>query len=129
MINQKSRLLVLYPPFVLALKKTNEEKYSLIGGNIETNETPIESMIREAKEEAGINLTENDLAFNDKYTEAKQGVVHERNYFYLNDINQKFKVNEPEKFESIEWVDFFENKKKFKKLDQKAIVNQFILME
>lgn len=128
MINQKSRLLVLYPPFVLALKKTGEEKYSLIGGNIETNETPIESIIREAKEEAGINLTENDLAFNDKYTEAKQGVVHERNYFYLNDINQKFKVNEPEKFESIEWVDFFENKKKFKKLDQKAIVNQFILM-
>lgn len=129
MTNKKSRLLVLNYPFVLALKKHGEERYSLIGGNIESYESPLESILREAEEEAGIKLSEEVITFVNQLSVLKGDVKHERNYFLLENIKQKFRVSEPEKFESIEWIDFYDNKHKFKKLDRKAIVSQFILSE
>lgn len=126
MINKKSRLLVLDFPFVLALKKINIEKYSLVGGNIEKLETPLESIIRETKEEVLLNIKEKDVFLYKTLEEIKNKTLHKRHYFVLKNIKKnKFKLNEPNKFESLEWIDFFENKKKFKKLDKKVIIDIF----
>lgn len=119
--NKKSRLLVLNNPFVLAFKKKGVDCYSLIGGTIENNELPEETLIRETKEESGIKISKQDFKFINKQEYLKEGVAYERNYFLLSSIKWNFKVIETDKFESIQWIDFYDNKSKFKKSDQKII--------
>ena len=125
MINRKSRLLVIKFPFVLALKKKETGFYSLIGGNIEGNESPSEALIRESKEEAGIKISNGDFIFIDTTNQQKEEVLHERNYFLLKKNNWDFKLKEIDKFETLEWVDFNDNEKLFKKSDQKIIKKMF----
>ncbi len=48
MIDPKGRLLIV--------RKKNTEKYMLPGGKIEPNETPIEALIRELKEELDVEI-------------------------------------------------------------------------
>jgi 8-oxo-dGTP pyrophosphatase MutT (NUDIX family) len=129
LVNRKARLLVLNYPFVLAFKKRGQDRYSLIGGNIEKKERPTASMIREAKEEASIKIGAKDITWCGLLTEVKQGILHERNYFVLLEKDHDFFLNEPEKFEALEWIDFFDNQTKFKKLDRKMIKKQFTSME
>lgn len=125
MINKKSRLLVLDYPFVLAFKKKGQDKYSLIGGTIEKKESPIETLIREVQEEADIKIKESDVIFFEQIEEIKNNVKRERYYFILKNNNYNFKVVETDKFEALEWVDFFDNKHKFKTLDRKVIQKSF----
>lgn len=125
MINRKSRLLVVNFPFVLAFKKKETGLYSLIGGNIEEHESSSEALIRETKEEAGIKISDEDFVFIATTNHQKKNVLHERNYFLLKNKNWNFKLKEVEKFDSIEWVDYYENKKLFKKSDQKIIKELF----
>ena len=40
----------------------NDGKYALMGGHVEDNERPIMAVIREAKEELGIDIKEEDLS-------------------------------------------------------------------
>jgi 8-oxo-dGTP pyrophosphatase MutT (NUDIX family) len=126
LFNRKSRLLVLKYPFVLVFTKKHTGRYSLIGGNIEKQETPPSALIRETKEEAGIKMSVDDFTFVKTTKTIKGDVTHERYYFLLNHTNWKFKLKEVEKFDTIEWVDFFDNKSKFKKSDRKVIKEIFI---
>jgi 8-oxo-dGTP pyrophosphatase MutT (NUDIX family) len=51
---------------LLSLRKNTgyeDNKFSAVAGHVEEGETPVEAMIREAKEEAGIKLKVNDLEF------------------------------------------------------------------
>ncbi len=125
MLNRKSRLLVLKYPFVLVFTKKETGRFSLIGGNIEQQESPSSALIRETKEEADIKIGEEDFTFVKKTITNKGNVIHERHYFLLNETNWKFKLKEVKKFDTIEWVDFFDNKKKFKKSDRKVIKEIF----
>ena len=125
MVNKKSRLLVLKHPFVLAFKKKGTGLYSLIGGNIEPFESASEALIRESKEEADINLNVNDFTFIGTTKYQKQEVLHERNYYLLKDNNRKFKLKEVEKFDTLEWIDFYDNQRRFKSSDRKVIEKVF----
>jgi len=124
-MNKKSRLLVLDYPFVLAFKKKGENRHSLIGGTIEENESPLEALIREVKEESGVVICNNDVLNLGSKSMQKGDVEHQRYYYQLKNIDQNFKLIETNKFEILEWVDFYISKKTFKKLDQKAIEEAF----
>ena len=125
MVNKKSRLLVLNYPFVLAFKKRGENEHSLIGGTIETGESPLIALFREVKEESGIKINEADIVCLGEDKMLKASVEHIRYYYQLVDIDRDFKLIETNKFESLEWVDFNVSKKTFKKLDQKMITTVF----
>ncbi len=127
MINKKSRLLVLDPPFVLAFKKIGEDRHSLIGGTVEKGETPLEALIREVKEESDIDIEAEDVVDLGAKFMTKNTVEHQRNYYQLKNIKHDFKLIETNKFERLEWVDFYISKKTFKKLDQKAIEERLII--
>lgn len=121
-VNRKSRLIITRPPFVLSLKKKQENKRSLIGGNIEPNEKPIEAMIREAKEEAGIILSKHDIALIKEINYTKENTSYQRYYFLLKQPEQyHFTLGEPDKFEALEWVDFNDVSKTFKKADREVL--------
>ena len=124
-MNKKSRLLVLDYPFVLAFKKKGENRHSLIGGTIEENESPLEALIREVKEESGVVICNNDVLNLGSKSMQKGDVEHQRYYYQLKNIDQNFKLIETNKFEILEWVDFYISKKTFKKLDQKSIEEAF----
>lgn len=124
-MNKKSRLLVIDYPFVLAFKKKGENRHSLIGGTIEENESPLEALIREVKEESGVVICNNDVLNLGSKSMQKGDVEHQRYYYQLKNIDQNFKLIETNKFEILEWVDFYISKKTFKKLDQKAIEEAF----
>lgn len=124
-MNKKSRLLVIDYPFVLAFKKKGENRHSLIGGTIEENESPLEALIREVKEESGVVICNNDVLNLGSKSMQKGDDEHQRYYYQLKNIDQNFKLIETNKFEILEWVDFYISKKTFKKLDQKAIEEAF----
>ena len=121
-VNRKSRLIITRPPFVLSLKKKQENKRSLIGGNIEPNEKPIEAMIREAKEEASIILSKHDIVLIKEINYTKENTSYQRYYFLLKQPEQyHFTLGEPDKFEALEWVDFNDVSKTFKKADREVL--------
>ncbi len=120
--NRKSRLIVIRPPFVLSLKKKQENKRSLIGGNIEPKEQPIEAMIREAKEEAGIILSKGDISLIKEINYTKNNISYQRYYFLLKQPKQfHFTLGEPDKFEALEWVDFNDVSETLKKADREVL--------
>lgn len=96
---------------ILLLKRANtgfqDGKYSLVAGHIESDETPAQAAIREAKEEAGIDISlqdvevvhimyrqrasENDVPYVDFYLTCDK---------WLGEIENK----EPEKCAELRWV-------------------------
>ena|SRR5258706_5757336 len=101
-------LMLLRDKQILLLRRFNtgwqDGKYSLIAGHLDGNETVIDTMIREAKEEAGIAIKQEDLR-----------VVHtmhrisKSNYeyidFFLTARTWKggIKNQEPDKCDELEW--------------------------
>ena len=63
----ESHLLLVRDGRILLLKRANTDyedgKYSVVAGHIEDGETAREAICREAREEAGIELAPDDLAF------------------------------------------------------------------
>lgn len=87
------------------MQRTSKQKgsvYAVTGGHVTAGQTFIESMIRELKEEIGIDVTENELKFVDKYVKNNQVVF---NIYYLEkeiDINQ---CNlQKEEVEALYWM-------------------------
>lgn len=87
------------------MQKTSKQKgsvYSATGGHVTAGQTFIESMIRELKEEIGIDVTEKELKFVDKYIKNNQVVF---NIYYLEkeiDIS-KCKLQK-EEVEALYWM-------------------------
>lgn len=58
-------LVLVQDKHILLMKRKNSfdhnGKYVFIAGKVDYNETPIQAMIREAKEEAGLDIHENDM--------------------------------------------------------------------
>ena len=80
---------------VLLLRRANtgfeDGNYSLIAGHVEVGESAMEAMIREAREEAGITLTLNDLTY--AHTQHRRSAAG-RTYFDLYFIARHW-VGEP----------------------------------
>lgn len=116
-----SKLIVFNGTELLLLKKkSSETKYALLGGGVKKSETPEEAVIREAKEEGNINLDLKELQFVSAKIDLKNknGLVI---YYYGINNNKEFKLLEPHKFESLEWVDYHLGLSKMKKKNRKII--------
>lgn len=94
---------------LLSLRKNTgfmDGKYGLVSGHVEENETLVEAMIREAKEEAGIDIRKLKLAttmFRHKITEDGNDYIDF--YFMVEDFNGDIVNNEPDKCGSLEFFD------------------------
>lgn len=117
----KAKLIVIHNDKLLLLKPLKREKYSLIGGNVDKGETPIEAAIREAKEEAGLKLKKKQLEF----FYGCMNIIDKKkvaNYYYLLlDKDVDYKHREKHKFESIGWVKKNEALSMLKGIEKKVV--------
>lgn len=95
---------------VLLSKRANtgwmDGKYSMVAGHVEADETPIDAMLREAKEEAGIEIRPEDLkmvhiGMRERPTKEDNSYVD----FYLECSRWQGEVRnmEPNKCDGLEW--------------------------
>jgi 8-oxo-dGTP pyrophosphatase MutT (NUDIX family) len=94
---------------ILLSKRMNtgweDGKYSVIAGHVDGNEKVIDTMIREAKEEAGFQLNENDLKFV-HIMHRKSGDGERMDFFFeLKDYPVEPENKEPKKCEELKWFD------------------------
>jgi len=103
---EKSRLIVYQGDELLVLQKRAEKlEYGLIGGFLEKGESPECALIREAFEEAALQLCEEDLEYQCSVTiEFKSKQKLSKHYFVCGDYTKPFLLAEPHKFRKIEWV-------------------------
>ena len=78
--------------------------YSVVAGHLDGNESAKTAMAREAKEEAGIDIDENNLKF--------ASVMHRKSdderidfFFFTDKWNCKIKNKEPHKCDDLKWFD------------------------
>lgn len=103
----KSKLIIIENETILVLKKNEKKRYVLVGGFLKNGESPEDGLIREVKEETGVNL----VAENFKYYATSTCIDNNKNalsrhYFILIKNGFEFKNNEPEKFQSLQWVEY-----------------------
>lgn len=98
---------------LLLLKRRNtgyeDGNYSLIAGHVEENETVLQAIIREAKEEIGIEMDKNKILFHSVLHRRKESVNDEdRIDFFFNYLNFKGVIENKEisKCEGIYWCKF-----------------------
>ncbi len=92
---------------ILLLRRYNtgyeDGNYSLCAGHVDSNEVYFEAMIREAKEEIGITLTNNQL----KTIQVmhRKSVVERIDYFLIaTEWSGEIKNMEPNKCDELKWV-------------------------
>lgn len=104
-VKLKARLLLIRNGEILLLKQTkpNGGNFTLPGGTIESIEFAKEALIRETREEAGIQLTKEDLELAHvlhKKSDEKHRIVF---YFKANIYSGRPKSREQDKFSRLEW--------------------------
>ena len=104
-VSLKARLFLHDHGKLLLLKQTkpNGGNFSLIGGTIEKREFAIQTLIRESWEEAGIELSEDDLelvhVLHKRSSKEHRIVLYFRAYHYEGQPESK----ELQKFSNVEW--------------------------
>ncbi|MCB0518398.1 MAG: NUDIX domain-containing protein [Lewinellaceae bacterium] len=104
--NLKVRLILYNKGSILLLrqKKTLGGNYTLVGGTIENTEYALQSLIREAQEEAGIILKEKDLQLVHVLHKRTKGNGHRITlYFKASQWSGKLITGEPNKFKGVSW--------------------------
>lgn len=88
------------------IQKTSKEKgshYSTTGGHVIHNETPLESIIREIKEELGLSINEKDLKFINQENHPKAPCI-----FNVYELNMNIDINnltlQKEEVEKVQWL-------------------------
>lgn len=87
------------------MQKTSKQKgsvYATTGGHVTAGQTLIESMIRELKEEIGIDVTEKELKYVDKYIKDNQVVFNI--YFLEKEIDIRKCKLQKEEVEALYWM-------------------------
>ena len=91
---------------LLALRKNTgyaDGEYELPGGHVEAGEDLMQAMIREAKEELGIELERENLKIKHILHHYKGNRI--KFIIAANSYNGELKIGEPDKCEKIEWFD------------------------
>ena len=103
----KVRLILEDNNRILMLRQTSKNggKHSLIGGTVDQGEFPIDALIREAREEAGLEMEKHDLKL--VHTLYKRMRSGERIVMYFKARRWKGVIasKEPKKFKKVLWVD------------------------
>ncbi len=73
-------------------------------GHVDANESMKHAMCREAKEELGITINENDLDFVCLIHKKSEGCIYYNGYFKVNKWLGDPHINEPEKNEELKWI-------------------------
>lgn len=105
-INLKVRLILYNKGSILLLrqKKTLGGNYTLVGGTIEDTEYAVQSLIREANEEAGIILNSKDLQLAHVLHKRTKSNGHRMTlYFKASQWEGTLKTGEPYKFKGVAW--------------------------
>ena len=74
-------------------------------GHVEANESMKHAMCREAKEELGITINQDDLEFVCMIHKNSNGCIYYNGYFKATKWTGEHKINEPEKNEELKWID------------------------
>ena len=92
---------------LLLRKNTGFEdgNYGLVAGHVEDNETLKEAMIREAKEESGIDIKVGDLELRNVLNRHEVGNERVDFFFSVSKWEGEIINNEPEKCGGLEWFD------------------------
>lgn len=102
---QKAKAIIIQNNKVLMLKKVNKDfKQSLPGGNLKKKETKKEGLIREIYEELGVHVVKNNLQYIIGYTIHSSIIDASFHYFLLKKPEGNFIVGEPDKFDSLCWM-------------------------
>jgi len=101
-------LLLIKKDKILLLRRFNtgweDEKYSLISGHLERSETVKQAMIREAKEEAGINLSPENLHVVHTMHRKSNNNLEYIDFFLIADKwKGEPKIMEPDKCDELRW--------------------------
>lgn len=105
-INLKVRLILYNKGNILLLrqKKNLGGNYTLVGGTIEYTEYALQALIREAEEEAGILLKEEDLHLVHVLHKRTKNSGHRVTlYFKATTWEGKLRTGEPNKFKGVSW--------------------------
>jgi len=103
-----SHLILMEEDKVLLAKRLNtgwmDGNYSVIAGHLDGNETFLQAMVREAKEEAGIDVDEKDLQV---VHVMHRRTDHERIDFFIQAKrwNGTPRIMEPDKCDDMKWFD------------------------
>ena len=93
---------------LLFLEQTqkNGGRYTLIGGKVETKEFAVSTLVREALEEAGIEIQEANLRLVHVLQEQKNKKTQIVLYFKAKRWNGDAQSTEPKKFQEIRWFSY-----------------------
>jgi len=102
-------LMLIKDDKILLLRRFNtgwqDSKYSLVAGHLDGNETVMQAMIREAKEEAGINLEEQELHVVHTMHRKSNDTLEYIDFFLTADKWEgEPKNGEPDKCDDMRWV-------------------------
>jgi len=94
--------------------------YSIPKGHLETNETSLETAIRETKEEVGIDLKPNDFDIIDSgtinYASAK-GVIYKKVRYFTIYVKHRIEIDKKKlQKEEIDWAGFLDKKEAEKRI-------------
>jgi 8-oxo-dGTP diphosphatase len=94
---------------ILLLRRFNtgyeDGKYSLIAGHVEHSESPSQAIVREAREEAGVEVAFQDLRFvKVVHRKCPDNVVFVDYYFEASRWSGEPRIAEPDKCDALDWV-------------------------
>lgn len=104
-----SHLILVKDNKILLLRRFNtgyeDGNYSVVAGHLDGNETFMQAMVRETKEEADINLKSEDLQV--VHVMHRREPTHERVDFFIKANNWKGepKIMEPNKCDELRWFE------------------------
>lgn len=120
-----SRLILENKGKILLLAQTNKNggKHSLPGGKVELNETPIDALIRESKEEADIELSAENLELVHLLHRQKGDEIQITMYFKALRWHGNLRSKEPKKFKNVAWISLEELPKNLSKSTRTVLIN------
>lgn len=117
----KAKIIIENQGQLLLLKPHDKKKMTLIGGTVSKKEKPAVALIREAYEEAGIDIHMNDLTF---FYGCEAEIADKNFYFYCFLLENKdvlFELKEKHKFKYLDWVPIHIALKKLRGIEKQMV--------